>query len=81
MALDDTGYDLTAQLLGLSQHDDPQAFNNYWLHMDGTRRVLKPLSLTVPAVFVNRNLLTVCCVATVSTRRIFFNEYPAALGL
>jgi lipoprotein NlpI len=35
MALDDTGYDLTAQLLGQNQQDDPQPFRNYWLHMDG----------------------------------------------
>jgi hypothetical protein len=35
MALDDTGYDLTAQLPGLNQQDDPQPFSNYWLHMDG----------------------------------------------
>ena len=35
MALDGTGNDLTAQLLGLNQQDDPQPFSNYWLHMDG----------------------------------------------
>ena len=35
MALDDTSYDLTAQLLGQNQQDDPQPFSNYWLHMDG----------------------------------------------
>jgi hypothetical protein len=32
---------------------------------------MKPLSLTVPAVFANRNLLTGYCVATVSRLRIF----------
>ena len=35
MALVGTGNDLTAQLLGQNQQDDPQPFSNYWLHMDG----------------------------------------------
>jgi hypothetical protein len=35
MALDDTGYDLKAQLLGLDQQNDLQPFSNYWLLMDG----------------------------------------------
>lgn len=34
ITVDDSGYDLTAQLLGQNQQDDPQPFSNYWLHMD-----------------------------------------------
>lgn len=35
MALDDTGYDAAAQILGLDQEDDDAPDSNYWGHLDG----------------------------------------------
>jgi hypothetical protein len=79
MALDDAGYDLTAQLLGLNQQDDPQPFSNYWLHMDGkgletavvdrARRFRE--SQSADGLLRGYRLKTA----------YVFNEYCAALGL
>jgi hypothetical protein len=79
MALDDTGYDLTEQLLGLNQQDDLQPFSNYWLHMDGksletavvdrARRFRE--SQSADGLLRGYRLKTA----------YFFNEYRAALGL
>lgn len=79
MALDGTGNDLTAQLLGLNQQDYPQPFSNYWLHMDGkshetavvdrARRFRE--SQSADGLLRGYRLKTA----------YFFNEYRAALGL
>ena len=79
MALDGTGNDLTAQLLGQSQQDDPQPFGNYWLYMDGTsletavvdraRRFRE--SQSADGLLRGYRLKTA----------YFFNEYRAAIGM